>query len=458
MTAAAEAERFDLVLKSRRVVFPDGVREAAIAIRGEKIAAVLDPANVPAGATVVDVGDAVIMPGLVDTHAHINEPGRTEWEGFETATRACAAGGITTVVDMPLNSIPVTTTRAALLEKQKASQGRTYVDHGFWGGVVPGNERELEPLVSAGALGFKAFLVHSGIDDFPMATEADLHRAMPVLANLGVPLLVHAEIEGPAPAPDAGDPRSYATYLASRPPAWEIEAVRRMVRLCRQYGGPVHVVHLSAAGALAEALSARDEGLPFSIETCPHYLLLAAEQVPDGRTEFKCAPPIREDENRQKLWDALRDGVIDLVVSDHSPCTPALKLPNEGDFARAWGGIASLQLGLSLLWTEASGRGFDVADLAIWMCEAPARLAGLGHRKGRIAPGLDADLVVWDPGASFVVEPARLHHRHPITPYLGRTLRGEVRATYLRGKKIYDAGVFSGDPAGKPLLGRASGG
>nr|WP_275939323.1 allantoinase AllB [Polyangium spumosum] len=442
-------------MKSRRVVLPDGVREAAIAIRGERIAAVLDASAVPPGARTIDVGDRVIMPGLVDTHAHINEPGRTEWEGFETATRACAAGGITTVVDMPLNSIPVTTTRAALDEKRHASAGRTWVDHGFWGGVVPGNERELEPLVEAGALGFKAFLVHSGIDDFPMAAEDDLRRAMPILARLSVPLLVHAELEDDTPAP-AGDPRSYATYLASRPAAWEERAVRRMIDLCRTYGGPVHVVHLSAAGALEDAGRARAEGLPFSIETCPHYLLLAAEEVPEGHTEYKCAPPIRERDNRERLWSALVSGAIDLVVSDHSPCTPRLKLPEEGDFLRAWGGIASLQLGLSLVWTEAEKRGATLSDLARWMCEAPARLAGLSHKKGRIAPGLDADLVVWDPEATFVVEPSILRHRHPVTPYLGRTLRGEVKRTILRGQTVYEDGVVRDEPLGVPLLGRGA--
>lgn len=448
---------FDFALKSRRVVLPDGVREAAVAVRGEVIAAVLDPAalrsDVHDHAQVIDLGDDVLLPGLVDTHAHINEPGRTEWEGFVTATRACAAGGITTLVDMPLNSIPVTTSVAALDEKRRSAEGRVAVDLGFWGGVIPGNERDLEPLAAAGALGFKCFLAHSGIDDFPMTLPADLRRAMPILAALGAPLLVHAEIEGPVAAP-LGDPRRYLSYLVSRPPSWEIDAVRTMASLCREYGGPVHIVHLSAEGALAEALAVRAEGLPFSIETCPHYLLLAAEEIPDGHTEYKCAPPIRERENRERLWQALAGGAIDLVVSDHSPCTPALKLPEQGDFLRAWGGIASLQLGLPLIWTEASRRGFGLRDIARWMCEAPARLAGLAHRKGRIAPGLDADLVVWDPDAALTVEASRLQHRHPVTPYLGRALRGEVKATYLRGRKIHEAGAISAEPAGALLLGR----
>jgi allantoinase len=443
----------DLVIKSRRVVLPEGVREAAVVIAGETIAAVLDPASVPAGANVLDVGDHVLMPGVVDTHAHINEPGRTDWEGFQTATRAAAAGGITTIVDMPLNSIPVTTDVAALQAKLEAVDRRIWVDCGFWGGVIPGNEEQLGPLLDAGALGFKCFLVHSGIDDFPMSTEGDLRLAMPILAERGAPLLVHAEVECSAPVVE-DEPRRYATYLASRPPEWEVEAVRRMVDLCRVFRGPVHVVHLSAEGALSAAGQARAEGLPFSVETCPHYLTIAAEEIPEGRTEFKCAPPIRERTNQERLWAALASGRIDLVVSDHSPCTPALKLPEEGDFTRAWGGIASLQLGLSLIWTEASRRGHGIADLARWMCEAPARLAGLSARKGRIAPGMDADLCVWDPDATFTIEPSRLHHRHPITPYLGRTVRGAVKSTWLRGRKIHDDGAFRGEPSGQPLLRR----
>jgi len=451
----SEAVPFDFILKSRRVVLPEGERKAAIAVRGSTIAAVLDASFSQEGVRVIDVGDHVVMPGIVDTHAHLNEPGRTEWEGFDTATRACAAGGITTIVDMPLNSIPVTTSVRAFEEKLRAIEGHTWVDHGFWGGVIPGNADELRPLLEAGALGFKAFLVHSGIDDFPHVTRGDLDRAMPILARAGAPLLVHAELEGEAPAA-SGDPRSYATYLASRPPSWEIAAVRSMVELCRQHRGPVHVVHLSAEGALDEARDARAAGLPFSFETCPHYLVLAAEEVPEGHTEYKCAPPIREKSNRERLWEALRRGDIDFVVSDHSPCTPVLKLPNEGDFMRAWGGIASLQLGLSLIWTEAEKRGFTVSDLARWMCERPAKLAGLGTKKGRIEAGFDADLVVWDPSEEFVVEASMLRHRHAVTPYLGRTLRGAVKTTILRGQTIYANSRLCSQPLGVALLGRGA--
>lgn len=444
---------YDLVIAGRRVATPDGVRPAAVAISGDRIAAVLERSAVPAGVPVVDVGDHVVFPGLVDSHAHVNEPGRTEWEGFDTATRAAAAGGITTIVDMPLNSSPVTTTVEALEAKRLHAEGRLWIDCGFWGGVVPQNAGSLGPLLDAGVAGVKAFLVHSGIDEFPRVSEDDLRRAMPALANRGVPLLAHAELDdGRRPS---GDPRRYATYLDSRPAAWEVNAIRRLVALCREYGGPVHVVHLSAAEGLESAAAARDAGLPFTIETCPHYLVLAAEEVADGRTEFKCAPPIRGRDNRERLWQGLTDGAIELVVSDHSPCTPALKLPEVGDFLRAWGGIASLQFGLSLVWTEARRRGRSLEDLARWLCHGPARLAGLEDRKGAIASGLDADLVVWDPDATFTVEPGRIHHRHPTTPYLGRTLAGVVETTYLRGRRVFHRGEFLGRPSGRSLLRRA---
>lgn len=435
-------------------MLPEGLRPADVHVSGGRIQAVLPRGGGPAGVPVLDAGGDVVMPGLVDTHAHLNEPGRTEWEGFETATRACAAGGITTVIDMPLNCVPVTTTRAALEAKRAAVAGQAWVDHGFWGGVVPGNAGELPGLVAAGALGCKAFLVHSGIDDFPAAGEADLRAAMPVLRELGAPLLVHAELELPGAPDPAARPRAYASYLASRPPSWEAAAVALIAGLVEETACAAHVVHLSAADALAAARRARQSGLPLSVETCPHYLTLAAEDIPDGRTEFKCAPPIRERANQERLWAALAGGDIDLVVSDHSPCAPALKLPAEGDFARAWGGIASLQLGLPLIWTAARARGVDLVRLGAWMCERPARLAGLSHRKGRIAPGLDADLVIWDPEAELVVEPGMLRHRHPVTPYLGRRLYGVVRRTLLRGREIWDGRDVVGPAGGEPLLGR----
>jgi allantoinase len=435
-------------IRSTRVVGVATVRPATVVIEGGRIVAVVEGAA-PA-CPVVDLGERVVGPGLVDSHVHVNEPGRTDWEGFATATRAAAAGGVTTIVDMPLNCIPVTTTRAALEEKVRATRGQLAVDVGFWGGVVPGNAGELAELAAAGALGCKAFLVHSGIDEFPNATEADLRAAMPALRAAGLPLLAHAELDlgGPAPAAD------YGSYLASRPPEWEEAAIALLIRLARQTGCAVHVVHLSAASSLPLIARAKEEGLPLSVETCPHYLCLDAASVPEGATEWKCAPPIREPANREALWEGLRAGVIDLVVTDHSPCTPALKARERGDFAAAWGGISSLQLGLPAVWTEARRRGHALGELFDWMSARPAALAGLTPRKGRIAPGADADLVVFDPEAEVTVEAAGLHFRHKLSPYLGRKLRGRIEATLLRGQLIYDAGQHRAGAVGQPLLGR----
>jgi allantoinase len=354
---------------------------------------------------------------------------------------------VTTLVDMPLNSSPVTTTRDALLCKLDAADGRGHVDCAFWGGLVPGNARGLEALLDAGARGVKAFLCHSGIDDFPAAGEDDLRSALPILAERGLPLLVHAELAH-EPAPAAGDPRRYATWLASRPPSWERAAVALLLRLCRELRAPIHVVHLSAAGAAGLVAEARRQGLPLTAETCPHYLSLAAEEIEDGRTEFKCAPPVRDAANRDALWEALEDGTIGLVVSDHSPCPPVMKQPERGDFMAAWGGIASLQLALPVVWTEARRRGVPLARLAAWMAEAPARLAGLDATKGRIAPGCDADLVAFDPEATFQVEPGAIHHRHKLTPYRGRALHGVVRKTWLRGRPVFADGSFPTAPRG----------
>ena len=429
-----------LVLRSARAVTPEGVRPATVHIREGRIERVGSPDEVPS----VDCGDSVVMPGLVDTHVHINEPGRTDWEGFETATAAAAAGGVTTLVDMPLNSIPATTTREALWAKKVAARGKCAVDVEFWGGVVPGNATELAGLLDDGVRGFKCFLVPSGVDEFQHAGEADLREAMPVLARHGSVLLVHAELPGPIDAAarvwDGAGPeelRSYDRYLRSRPDAAEVEAVERMVRLCRETGCRVHIVHVASAEALPVLRRAREAGLPVTAETCPHYLTFAAEEIPDGGVAWKCAPPIRSRENRERLWEALREGLLDLVASDHSPCPPALKKIDAGDFRGAWGGIASLQIALSAVWTGARERGFTLEDLARWMCAAPARLAGLEGRKGALAPGYDADLVIWDPEASFAVDPATLRHRHPVTPYAGRTLHGVVQRTLLRGEDVF---------------------
>lgn len=442
----------DFVILSQRVILPDGTQPAAVRVKDGRIASIETPHDMPWDIPVVDVGNSVLMAGVVDTHVHVNEPGRTEWEGYETATQAAAVGGITTLIDMPLNSIPVTTTVAALKVKQQAATDHCWIDVGFWGGVVPGNSSELEGMIAQGVKGFKAFLTHSGIDDFPNVTEADLRTAMPILARHGVPLLVHAELEGEPPNLAGMSSRSYGTFLASRPASWEVDAIRMMIRLCRETGCRVHIVHLSAADALPDLEAAKQEGLPITAETCPHYLVFTAEDIPDGATAFKCAPPIREAENRKRLWDGLRSGTLDFVACDHSPCTPGLKLPESGDFLRAWGGISSLQFSLPVLWTQARARGFTLDDLARWLCQRTAAFAGLDERKGAIAPGFDADLVVWNPDAVFLVDPDRIRHRHPVTPYLGRALVGVVERTYLRGNPIHVAGVLDPTPMGTPLL------
>jgi len=435
------------------------VAPASIHVRAGKIAAVRAYDDVPSGPAVEDVGELAVLPGVVDTHVHINEPGRTEWEGFLTATRAAAAGGVTTLIEMPLNSIPATTSASAFREKCDAARGKLHVDTGFWGGVVPENaknEAELRALSEAGAFGFKCFLVPSGVDEFPCVTERDLRAALPTLAKLGATLLVHAELPGPietALASIAGkNPRSYATWLKSRPRDAENSAIALVIRLAKEFRARVHIVHLSSADALESLSAAKRNGLPITVETCPHYLYWSAKDIRDGATQFKCAPPIREEENRERLWSALRSGLIDLVASDHSPCPPAMKCGESGDFLRAWGGIASLQLSLPLLWTMASARGFSLDKIAQWMCAGPARLAGLAGRKGAIAAGCDADFVVFDAEAKWRVDAEKLFHRHKVTPYAGRELRGAVRATWLRGKKIYDGETFLAGPCGEILL------
>jgi allantoinase len=403
-------------IRSTRIVLPDGVKAATIHF-DENIQAIE-----PHGPADHDYGDLVILPGLVDSHVHVNEPGRTEWEGFETATRAALAGGIATIVDMPLNSLPPTTTVAALEEKQRHAKGVVNIE--LWGGVIPGNTRELRPMLERGVRGFKCFLVHSGVDEFPNVNEQQLYEAARELAGTNAPLLVHAELGEHLHEPH-GDPAEYATYLHSRPNAAEDAAIELLVRVCRDTGARMHVVHLSSASALRLI----DKRLPMSFETTPHYLHFAAETVPRGRTEFKCAPPIRERDNREQLWRGLASGLIDLVVSDHSPCTPELK---KGDFANAWGGIASLQFVLPIVWTKARVRGHSVEDIARWCSAGPARLANLA-KKGAIAIGNDADFTVFDPDATFTVTPELIRHRHKVTPYLGETLHGVVTATWVRG-------------------------
>ena len=439
---------------ARRVITSEGLRPAAILVEGERIQAVVSSDQVPAdGCTIHDFGEAAILPGLVDSHVHINDPGRVEWEGFETATRAAAAGGYTLLVDMPLNCLPATTTVAALEAKRAAAQGRCRVDWAAWGGVVHDNQRDIEALAAAGVVGFKCFLSNPGIDSFTMVTQHQLRAALPHVARTGLPLLVHAELPGAIDrATDAlanADWSRYSTYLQSRPDEAELAAIRLMLSLCREYSFRLHIVHLSTGQALQELRAARSEGMAVTVETCPHYLHLSAETITDGATLSKCAPPIRSRDNCERLWQGLDDGTIDLVVTDHSPCPPAMKRFSEGSFRTAWGGIASLSIALPLMWTEASRRGFTLLDLARWMAAAPARLAGCDTRKGRIAAGYDADFVVFDPDREFIVTKDRLHYRHPVSPYLGETLRGVVKATYLRGNPVFAEGEFPGAPGGR---------
>lgn len=447
----------ELYFRTQRALTPEGLRPAALLVRDGKIVSVGERESVPPGAPVVDVDDGVLMPALVDTHVHVNEPGRTEWEGFETATRAAAAGGIATIVDMPLNSIPPATTPRGVAEKAALTEGRVHIDVGLWGGAIPQNTSHdrlgLKHLLQEGARGFKCFLVPSGVDEFPFVTRDDVEAALAQLAGTGVSLMVHAELPGPIddeaarmsaeqPPPD---PRSYRTYLRSRPPSAEEQAVALLYELAKRTRTPVHVVHLSAAGALDWLARAKDEGVPLTAETAPHYLHFSAEEIADGATWFKCAPPIREGMNRDRLFEGLRQGLIEMVVSDHSPCIPSLKRLDEGDFMAAWGGIAGLQFGLRAVWTEASARGFQLEDLARWMCSRPAQHAGLEGRKGSLRAGLDADFCVFDPDAVERVAGSSVLHRNKLTPYEGRELRGVVRATWLRGELVYD-----GAPAGTP--------
>jgi allantoinase len=453
------------VVRGQRVVTPEGVGPASIHIQNGRISLIARPDEIPSGCPLFDADHSVVMPGLVDTHVHINEPGRTDWEGFASATRAAAAGGVTTLVDMPLNCVPATTSSDALQAKLAAAKESSWVDVGFWGGVVPGNVHQLRGLFNAGVVGFKCFLVPSGVDEFCHVTESDLRAALRELAGLGAVLIVHAELPGPldeALRADAGgrapDPRRYATFLSSRPRKAEDEAVALIIRESRQSGCRVHVVHHSSADALPILRRARADGVKITVETCPHYLCLAAEDVPDGATEFKCCPPIRERENAEELWAALREGLIEMVVSDHSPCPPGMKFRESGDFMAAWGGISSLELRLPLMWTAAERRRCSLENMTLWLSHAPARLVGLHNRKGAIRTGYDADLVVWNPEAPFRVDAGALHQRHKLTPYAGQVLRGVVEATFLRGQRIYANGRFSEAPLGVMLLrGRSDG-
>ncbi len=462
----------ELVIRGRRVVTENSVGPASLHITRGYISSISIFEDVPSGCDLIEAGEgSVVMPGLVDTHVHVNEPGRTDWEGFATATRAAAAGGVTMIVDMPLNSIPATTTLVDLEAKLEAARGKCSVDVAFWGGVVPGNTAELAKMWGAGVVGFKCFLVHSGVDEFPNVSEKDLREAMPELKRLGATLIVHAELPGPIDAANAettsfrpgtcpgaegkaapNPNESYAAFLRTRPRAAENEAVELMIRLSGETGCRIHIVHHSSADALPMLREAKASGVAITAESCPHYLHFAAEEIRDGATEFKCCPPIRERENREKLWEALRDGTIDMVVSDHSPCPPEMKLREQGDFMKAWGGISSLQLRLPVMWTEATQRGCTINQLAEWLCAAPARQVGLTQRKGSIRVGRDADIVIWNPEREFQVSPSLIHHRHKLTPYAGEILHGVVEKTFLRGQMVYDGAEFVSASRGQLVL------
>jgi allantoinase len=449
-------------LRSTRVCAPDGLRAATLVFEGETIVGLRGWNEPPPGAAVRDLGNLVLLPGLVDTHVHINEPGRTEWEGFETATQAAAAGGVTTLVDMPLNCVPETISAEALAAKRRAAEGKTWADWAAWGGVVRGNTDSLPGLIAAGVPGFKCFLIDSGVPGFAWVDEADLQVALPHLFGTGLPLLVHAELAGPVDLATQAlnarnaDWRKYSTHLAARPDSSELGAIAFLVRVTEESAVPAHVVHLATAQALPMLAGARARGVPVTVETCAHYLWFASEEIPDGATECKCAPPIREAANREKLWCGLLDGHIDMITTDHSPCPPAMKhkdpgSPDFGRFDKAWGGIASLGLALSVVWTGMRRREIAIEKLAEWMAAAPARLASLSGRKGSLAPGADADFVVFDPDEEWTVTPADVRFRHKLSPYLGAHLRGRVRETWLRGKPVFLQNAIAGPPRGKEL-------
>ena len=443
--------------RSTRVLTPDGLTPATLLEDRGRILAIQSWNDGTSHASLRDYGDLMLLPGLVDSHVHINEPGRSEWEGFKTATQAAAAGGVTTLVDMPLNCVPETICTQALDAKRSAADGQAWVDWAAWGGVVRGNAEELQPLVRAGVPGFKCFLIHSGIDGFAWVDEADLRLALVQLRGSGLPLLVHAELAGPVNATTKSlnqknaDWRKYSTYLASRPDAAEVEAIELLIRLAEEFSAPIHIVHLASAQALPLLAAARERGLPITVETCIQYLLFTAEQIPDGATEFKCAPPIRDAANREALWDALDRGLIDMVTTDHSPCPPAMKCREEGRWDLAWGGIASLGLALPVMWTAMARRGLGIERVGAWMASEPARLAGQSGRKGAFVPGADVDFVVFDPDAEWTVAAEHLHFRHKLSPYLGVKLRGQVVETWLRGEQIYSGGRFTGEARGREL-------
>ncbi|XP_040204858.1 allantoinase, mitochondrial-like isoform X1 [Rana temporaria] len=441
------------IIRSKRVILADTISSCDIIISDGKISNVLPwGKHVTSGAKLLDVGDLVVMAGIIDPHVHVNEPGRTDWEGYRTATLAAAAGGITAIVDMPLNSLPPTTSVTNFRTKLQAAKGQCYVDVAFWGGVIPDNQVELIPMLQAGVAGFKCFLINSGVPEFPHVSVIDLHTAMSELQGTNSVLLFHAELEMAKNAPKIGDPTLYETFLDSRPDDMEVAAVELVADLCQQYKVRCHIVHLSSAQSLTIIRKAKEAGAPLTVETTHHYLSLSSEHIPPGATYYKCCPPVRGHRNKEALWNALLQGHIDMVVSDHSPCTPDLKLLKEGDYMEAWGGISSLQFGLPLFWTSARTRGFSLTDVSQLLSSNPAKLCGLGNRKGAIKVGYDADLVIWDPDREFQVQENDIHHKNKLTPYLGFLLQGKVMATLVRGTLVYFKGKHVAQPTGELVL------
>lgn len=450
--------QIDFGIKSKNILTPTGIINGFVLINNGKIVDVNDSLSFGEGwgevFPIEDIGENIVMPGIIDPHVHINEPGRTEWEGFDTATKAAAAGGITTMIEMPLNASPVTTTKNNFQIKLGTTKKKLHVNCGFWGGVVPDNLNELEELLESGVFGLKAFLTHSGIDDFPNTNTQHLRKALTILKKHNKPLLVHCELD--ASLDDLKlleqNPKSYSAYLKSRPKSWEDNAIKLMIDLCRETGAHVHIVHLSSANSVEQIRKAKQEGSPLTVETAPHYLFFNAEEIRDGATQYKCAPPIREKENNEQLWKALIDGITDFIATDHSPAPPSMKEIESGNFKKAWGGIAGLQFSLPAVWTKMKEKNIPVERILKWLCENPSKLCGLNSSKGKIEKRYDADIVVWNPNEKFIVEEKNIQHRHKITPYLNRELCGVVEQTYIGGEKVFDKGSFINLNKGKILL------
>lgn len=440
--------KFDLALKSKNIVTPTNIVEGIICCNEGKILSIKAyNSNIE---NIIDVGELFVLPGVIDPHVHINEPGRTEWEGFNTITKAAIAGGVTTLVDMPLNASPVTTTVVAFDAKIKATSNKLNCNCGFWGGVIPGNENEMEGLIKKGVLGFKAFLTHSGIDEFPNVTENDLRKAMPIIAKHNLRLLVHCELSKVLSFQESES--SYLNYMNSRPREWEDNAIELMIQLSQEFNCKVHVVHLSSSNSIKKIQEAKSKGIPITVETSQHYLYFSSEEIGNGKTEYKCAPPIREKENNIKLYKALEENIIDFVATDHSPCTPNLKELESGNFMKAWGGISSIQFALSVLWTVVKNNNGSIHQLVKWLSENPAKCIGFKNTKGKIEIGFDADLIVLNPEEKFTVTESSIHHKNKITPYLNKLLCGVVHQTYLKSKLVFNNGEFITLQQGELLL------